>query len=85
MLLTVVPLDRLSLAFGTCDSCGMPAADGAMFGIDPILTPGIILTTLINSLAKIVTKPIASLKNVINPEIMPATTPIAFPKLSAPL
>ena len=85
MLLTVVPLVRFSLVFGLTGTDGIPAADGAIFGIDPILTPGIILTTRINSLANMVTKPIASLKNVIKPEIIPATTPIAYPKLSAPL
>ncbi len=37
------------------------------------------------SLGMDTTKPIASLRNVINPEIIPLTTPIAFPKLSAPL
>ncbi len=69
---------------GTVGTDDLPA-DGAGFGIDPIFTPGIILTTLISSFAKDTTNPIASLKNVINPEIMLLTTPMAFPKLSAPL
>ena len=77
-----VPLDFGTL--GNDDVDDLPA-DGAGLGIDPIFTPGIIFTTLINSLASDTTKPIASRRNVINPEIIPDTTPIARPNDSAPL
>ena len=55
-----------------------------MLLIDPISAPGLIkLITLILSFARLITKPIASLRNVINLPIMPATVEIALPKSSA--